>query len=578
MGCVQSSAQTHPEGEAEVRSLQALGFSHLSAASDAAAANKLMPAKHNAALRQCAIHGAALAGDVAAAQWLQQKGADLRARNSYDQSPLMLALQRGHVPLAAFLYEATTSPGNDNTANGEGDLASCCSGGSTALHLAAQQRRTAAVAWTLSKLPRSDESDDHRRGAIPSVDLPDNHGDTPLLLACASGDVDACTHLWAHSKLNPKNTSGANTDSQTMHTSRSNYHGSDMSANSSNRSLEGGSAVDLVVSCAGLSPLPLHVNVDGSTLVHYACLSGDPAVLHWLFGSALQPTALAAATSSCSQSPQQKTGSDLVLLGAGASPASPAMMFVSDSSGRTPLQLAAAWGHVGCCAALIAWGALTSSKSNDRADLHVLNRDIPMATPESLATCISSVEEAAMGVPGEDEKEANDSTVHSQQGRPNTTGDRPLVSSSSSRRSSVAGAEDRQPLVPGPPMSAAAAACLDVRGMLHMWAASELTFADAFVRDFLAGTLKPAKKAAGAATTASSADISSEQDSETAGSSQTTRSTATCYVAKLRKPDRKTRHVPRVLIAEFAGVCYGRRKRLIREALELLTQPAPPPA
>jgi len=571
MGCIQSSAQTHPEGEAEVRALQALGFSHLSAASDAAAANKLMPSKHNAALRQCAIHGAALAGDVAAAQWLQQKGADLRARNSYDQSPLMLALQRGHVPLAEFLYEATARLGNDNIALDGGDLASRCSGGSTALHLAAQQRRTSAIAWTLSKLPRSSKVDDLRGGAVPSVDLPDNHGDTPLLLACAAGDVDVCTSLWAHSKMNPRNAStSTRSDSHVVHTSRTYDSGSD-------NSVECGSAVDLAVSCAGLSPLPLHVNVDGSTLAHYACLSGDPAVLHWLFGSALLSTALAATTSSDSQSLGQKMGSDLVLLGAGASPASPSLMFVSDKSGRTPLQLAAAWGHVGCCAALIAWGALTSSQSNDHADMHVLNRDIPVVAPESLALAnVDSMDEAVTVGPGDEVKESIDAMFRPQKDRLITPGSRRLSSSSSERRSSSDGAAaiDRQPLVPGPPISAAAAACLDVRGMLHMWAASELTFADAFVRGFLAGTLKPAKKnaAAGAAPT-NRIETGSEQDNDESSSR-----TSTCYVAKLRKPDRKTRHVPRVLIAEFAGVCYGRRKRLIREALELLTQPAPAPA
>jgi ankyrin repeat protein len=558
MGCVQFSAKTSPEGEAEARSLQALGFSNLSEASNATAVNAFMPAKHNPALKQCAIHGAALAGDVAAAQWLQRKGADLRARNSFDQSPLMLALQRGHVPLAAFLYDATLGSAVGASSLEGGDLASRCSGGSTALHLAAQQRRSVAVAWALDKLPRLSEGG--LSGAVvPTVDLPDNHGDSPLLLACAAGSVDVCRRLWAHSQVNPRNAPKSNANvaenaSSSFAAPNFDNRESDDIINRSGSSYlsdrEGG--LSLPVSSAGLPPLPLHVNVDGSTLAHYACLSGDPAVLHWLFGSALLPATLKEASLGGVLVQPPGGGGGVVSFGAGASPASPALLFVSDRAGRSPLQVAAAWGHVGCCAVLVAWGALISPGSGDRSDQKVLDRDVPTADPEALVA--AAVLDAAAAV-------ETGAAIRPLEGRlrmPGRTG-------SSTARRLTGSSSGRPPLVPGPPASAAAAVCVDVRAALRLWAAAELTFADTFLGVFLASTLKT-KKGAVSSGEGGGCEQGGEMDS---------RVVSACFVERLRKADRKTRHVPRMLIADFAGVSYGRRRRLVREALGLLNQAAP---
>ena len=97
-GGASSRRQLSPYQEAAA-TLKRLGFKAATGDFDA-----FKPAKHNGALRQCAVHAVARHGDVNAIRWIAENGGDLRARDSYNQSPLLLACESGNVEVAQFLF------------------------------------------------------------------------------------------------------------------------------------------------------------------------------------------------------------------------------------------------------------------------------------------------------------------------------------------------------------------------------------------------------------------------------------------------------------------------------------------
>jgi hypothetical protein len=104
MGCF--SSKIHPEMDRSTRELlKNEGFDFILTKKGATMdVNVLRSSSHNPAIKQCATHLCSTSGDLITMKWLQSKGADLSARNSYNQSPFLLACERGIVSRPTALH------------------------------------------------------------------------------------------------------------------------------------------------------------------------------------------------------------------------------------------------------------------------------------------------------------------------------------------------------------------------------------------------------------------------------------------------------------------------------------------
>jgi hypothetical protein len=299
MGCGASSQirpENLPEADREaILLLRGSGF-NLKPSAGTAEVNQARRARLNRGMLAAPIHAAAESGSVAAVAWLLARGADLEARDSYHQSALMLACSRGHLGVAELLFANGVRGGGHATT----------STGATLLHMAAGHGATCG--WVLRTMGNE---------AVASALVQgDHHGDTPLLRAVLAGDLPACRLLVAAAlPPAPARNRGRATPAP----------------------LAGGSSGDDAVGAALASVraqhVKQHVNLDGSTLLHCACLGGHARVLRWLLGAA---------------------GCELLLAAA-------------DRAGDTALAVAVHWAQVECCGVLAQWGALAAGGHVDAA-------------------------------------------------------------------------------------------------------------------------------------------------------------------------------------------------------------------
>lgn len=624
--------------------------------------NLCRPNPWNRALVEAPLHTIGKNGNVEAAKWLVEKGANVRMLNSFAQTPLMLACERGHLALASFLLDSRPGEG--------GDLSVVAFGGFTSLHLAASRAQSEACTWVLQKLPTAAEQQS-------AVATKDNHGDTPFLLACLSGNLDTCRNLFKFSGL-WRGSSAHRTPNQgqlpkwalevlkkraaktkrSSHKDEGNSDGHVKSVSAQNETYadpSGGGHLTVKEEGAGMAIadveswvlaetrrrenfLASHVNKDGTTLLHAAALGGNPAVVRWVIDKVVASTAATAAAAAvaaalvCSPSPTATaatTASPASSAGAAAMPhndlTTRRWLHTLDANGERPLLVASHWGHAAACAELVMAGALVSSGDDDSSNLNsfaeralidvgIFGRDLPVHTPAS-----SSCTETAPGHGdrgnngGDDVVDDDDDAVAllldpfspeaagARGHRPRRVlGGVPAASSSSSpsgRNKKTHGRQGNQAesnaelealkLAADRAWEEAAATTPkagDVRRWLQEWAEKELKSAQSFPASFLMGTLKrPKQKGAavfrggngvgGAArrqqepppAATIQRESSHEEDAQPLAALPASR--GECFIPLLRKAERRVKHRPRQLIADFAGVVWGRRRRLVREIL-----------
>lgn len=96
MGCILSSTRVHPNADLSKKQLlRKEGFDFTIKRSGKYDINMFKESSYNSAMKQCATHVCSSSGDLNTMKWLHSKGANLRTKNSYNQSPLLIACERG---------------------------------------------------------------------------------------------------------------------------------------------------------------------------------------------------------------------------------------------------------------------------------------------------------------------------------------------------------------------------------------------------------------------------------------------------------------------------------------------------
>jgi ankyrin repeat protein len=250
-------------------------------------------------------------------------------------------MNKGNLEVADFLFQAGC----------EADLIAAANDGCTALHLA----RGNSCGWVLKKLREYDNKFEHQQQQNAFLQKllvsGDNHGDTPLLIACLYGDLIASRHLIKilgltvqqkeqerlivsrNATKKQKLDEGRRKNAQSKVEDDSklsmvlNYDGEE-----SGRNKNEPSTLLKTQSRTINHSLEDHINHHGSTILHNCCVGGHDELLRWLLREVDNISHYVSRVDCC---------------------------------GDTPLRIASHWASADCCYTLIQYGALTTPAADE---------------------------------------------------------------------------------------------------------------------------------------------------------------------------------------------------------------------
>jgi ankyrin repeat protein len=250
-------------------------------------------------------------------------------------------IYKGNLEVADFLFQAGC----------EADVIAAANDGCTALHLA----RGNSCGWVLKKLREYDNKFEHQQQNAFLQKLlvsGDNHGDTPLLIACLYGDLIASRQLIKILGLTVQQkeqerliVSRNATKKQKMLDERRKNAQSKVEDDSklsivekydgeeSGRKKDEPSTLLKTESRTNNHSLEDHINHHGSTILHNCCVGGHNELLRWLLREVDNISHYVSRVDCC---------------------------------GDTPLRIASHWASADCCYSLIQYGALTTPAAAER--------------------------------------------------------------------------------------------------------------------------------------------------------------------------------------------------------------------